>query len=436
MTDPASLASASRPSAPLTDARARELRADFPVLAQRIGDHDLAFLDFGATAQRSRQVLDAERAFLEHDNAAVHRGAYELAARATDAYETARETVAAFVGAAPDEIAWQAGATDALNTIALGMQLASRLDASGPLALGPGDEILITEAEHHANLVPWQQLALATGATLRWIPVRENGTWTVDDAAQALTPRTKVFAFAHVSNVTGWIADVPALVELAGRVGAVTVLDACQSVPHLPVDFGELGVDFAVCSSHKLGGPNGVGVLYGRADRLAQLPAARTGGAMIETVTMASSTFQDPPTRFEAGTQPVSQTVGFAAACDYLDAVGREAIAAHSAGLGARLVTELSAIEGVRVVGAGAEVPRAGLAAFTVDSVHAHDVAQFLDAAGIAVRAGHHCAQPLHTRFGVAATTRASTFLTTTSDELDRLVAALGEVRAWFGGRR
>ena len=421
----------------LTDDRARELRAEFPILNQQIGDHPLTYLDFGATAQRSRAVLDAERAFLEHDNAAVHRGAHELAARSTDAYESARETVATFLGADVDEIAWQAGATDALNTIALGMQLASRGGAgSEALALGPGDEILITEAEHHANLVPWQQLALATGATVRWIPARLDGTWTVDDAAAALNSRTKVFAFAHVSNVTGLIADVPALVELARSVGSVTVLDACQSAPHLPVNFKELGVDFAACSSHKMGGPNGVGVLYGRAERFAQLPAARTGGAMIEVVTMESTTFLEPPTRFEAGTQPVSQTVGLAAACNFLDAVGREAIAEHSAALGERLVTELGAIEGVRVLGAGPGVPRAGLAAFVVDGVHAHDVAQFLDSEGLAVRAGHHCAQPLHRHFGVAASTRASTFLTTTNDEIDRLVDAMGRVRAWFGVTR
>lgn len=419
----------------LTDARAQELRADFPALMQDLGDRTLAYLDFGATAQRSRRVLDAEREFLEHDNAAVHRGAHELSVRATDAFETARETVATFLGAGPEEIAWQAGATDALNSVALGMQLASQTDASSALALGPGDEILITEAEHHANLVPWQQLAHATGATLRWIPVREDGTWTVDDAAAALNERTKVFAFAHVSNVTGWIADVPALVELAGRAGAVTVLDACQSAPHLPLDLGELGVDFAVCSSHKLGGPTGVGVLYGRAERLAQLPAARTGGGMIETVTMEATTFQEPPMRFEAGSPPVSQAVGFAAACEELDTVGRDAIAAHSRRLGERLVSELGVLDGVRVVGPDAGVPRSGLAAFVVDGVHAHDVAQFLDAEGLAVRAGHHCAQPLHRRFGIAASTRASTFFTTSGDEIDRLVDALGRVRGWFAGR-
>jgi cysteine desulfurase/selenocysteine lyase len=399
----------------------------------------LVYLDFGATAQRSSAVLEAEREFLEHRNAAVHRGAHELAALSTSDYEESRDIVARFVGADADEIAWQAGATDALNTVALGIAAASRGrggDDSVPLRLGPGDEIVVTEAEHHANLVPWQELALATGATLRWIPANERGTWSIDDARAVVGPATRVLAFAHVSNVTGMIAPVAELVELAASVGAITVLDACQSVPHRPVDLHELGVDFAAFSSHKMTGPNGLGVLYGRRERLAQLPPARTGGSMIEVVTMEATTFMDPPTRFEAGTQAVPQVVGLAAACRYLDRVGMASIRDHEEALGALMVERLGALEGVRVLGDDASVARSGLAAFTVDGVHSHDGSQFLDARGIAVRGGHHCAQPLHRRLGLTASTRASTYLTTTTDEIDALIDALGDVRAYFGANR
>ncbi|MGO1544777.1 MAG: aminotransferase class V-fold PLP-dependent enzyme [Gulosibacter sp.] len=424
---------------PLTDARARELRADFPILGQQVHGKPLVYLDYGATAQRPQAVIDAEQRFLTEHNSAVHRGAHELAALATGDFEEAREIVSAFVGADADEIAWQAGATDALNTVAGGIAAASRGrggETSEPLRLGAGDEILITEAEHHANLVPWQELALATGATLQYVPVNDHGTWTLDDLRPLVTDRTRVIAFAHVSNVTGLIAPVAEIVALAEAVGAITVLDACQSVPHRPVDFHALGVDFAAFSGHKMAGPNGIGVLYGRRERLAQLPPARTGGSMIEVVTMAETTFMDPPTRFEAGTQPVSQAVALAEACRYLAGVGMDAIREHEEALGARMVAELSAIPGITVIGNDASVPRSGLAAFIVDGVHAHDVSQYLDAAGIAVRAGHHCAQPLHRRLGVTASTRASSYLTSTNDEVDALVAALGSVRSYFGADR
>lgn len=420
----------------LTDSRARQLRDDFPILASTVHGKPLAYLDFGATAQRPNAVLEAEREFLSTHNAAVHRGAHELAALATGDFEEARETVASFVGADADEIAWAMNATDALNMITLGMAAASRGRggaASAALALGPGDEIVVTEAEHHANLVPWQELALATGATFRWIPVDDRGVWSIDDARAVVGSRTRVLAFAHVSNVTGLIAPVAELVELAQSVGAVTVLDACQSVPHRPVDFHALGVDFAAFSGHKMGGPNGIGVLYGRRERLAQLPPARTGGSMIEVVEMTGTTFMDPPTRFESGTQPVSEAVALAAAVRYLDGIGMSAIAAHEEELAARMVAELSALPGVRVLGADASVPRSGLASFVVDGVHSHDLSQFLDAEGIAVRGGHHCAQPLHRRLGITASTRASTYLTTSSDEIDRLIDTVSRARAWFG---
>lgn len=423
----------------LDDDRARALRADFPILDQQVHESPLVYLDFGATAQRPHAVLDAEREFLTRHNSAVHRGAHELAALATGDFDEAREVVAEFVGADFDEIAWQSGATDALNTVANGIAAASRGrggDASAPLRLVAGDEILITEAEHHANLVPWQELAISTGATLRYVPVNERGTWTIADLRALVSERTRIIAFAHVSNVTGMIAPVAEIVTLAASVGAITVLDACQSVPHRPVDFHELGVDFAAFSGHKMAGPNGIGVLYGRHDRLEQLPPARTGGSMIEVVTMEASTFMAPPTRFEAGTQPVSQAVALAAACRYLNSVGMNAIREHEEFLGARMAAELGAIEGVTVIGDDASVPRSGLASFIIDGVHAHDVSQYLDAAGIAVRAGHHCAQPLHRRLGVTASTRASSYLTTTNDEIDALVEAVRGVRSYFGANR
>jgi len=425
-------------SAPLTDEDVIGIRADFPILAQDIEGAQLAYLDSGATSQRPRAVLDAEREFLEFANSAVHRGAHTLAARATEAFEDARATVSAFVGAAPDEIAWSLNATDAINQVAGGILRASlpgatRGNRPTELAIGPGDEIVVTEAEHHANLIPWQELAADTGATLRWIPVDDDGTWTIDNAREVVTERTRVLAFAHVSNVTGMVAPVDDLVELATSVGALTVLDACQSAPHRVLDLGALDVDFAAFSGHKMLGPSGIGVLYGKRDRLAQLPPARTGGSMITTVTMERAQFMDPPTRFEAGTQPVSQAVALAAATRYLSAIGMDRIQAHEEEIGQRLVSGLSAVDGVRVIGPAAGVLRSGLASFDVAGVHAHDVSQFLDAEGIAVRGGHHCAQPLHRRLGLTASTRASAYVYTSADEVDRVVDAVSRVRGYFG---
>lgn len=424
------------PSVGLTDDEVDALRSDFPVLRQSVEGAPLAYLDSGATSQRPLQVLDAERRFLEHDYAAVHRGAHTLAARSTEAYEDARATVAAFVGAQPEQVSWTLNATDALNLVAGGLDRASHGfggESAAHLALGPGDEILVTEAEHHANLVPWQQLARSTGARLRYVPVRDDGTWTLDDAASHIGDRTRVFAFAHVSNVTGLVAPVAELVELARRVGAITVLDACQSAPHRPLDLPSLGVDAAAFSGHKMLGPTGIGVLYGRPEFLDALPPARTGGSMITTVTMEATEFMPPPLRFEAGTQPVSQVIALAEAVRYLQRVGVDRIDAHERAIGERLVRGLERIDGVRVLGPAAEVPRAGLASFAVDGVHAHDVTQFLDARGIAVRGGHHCAQPLHRRLGLTASTRASSYLYTGWDEIERLLAAVGDVRGYFG---
>ncbi|WP_181243353.1 aminotransferase class V-fold PLP-dependent enzyme [Glaciihabitans tibetensis] len=421
---------------PLSDLEVASIRADFPALGEFVNGQPLAYLDSGATAQRPLAVLDAERDFLLHSNAAVHRGAHTLAALATEAYEDARATVADFVGASPAEIVWTSNATDALNLVAYGMANASH-GRGGPaarrFALGSGDEIVITEAEHHSNLVPWQELAAVTGASLKYVPVRDDGTWTADDAAAVITERTRLIAFAHVSNVTGYVAPVSDIVALAHAVGALVVLDACQSAPHRRLNLVELDVDFAAFSGHKMGGPNGIGVLYGRADLLDALPPFRTGGSMINTVTMEGSDFLPAPQRFEAGTQPVSQAVALAAAVRYLESVGLDRIDEHENALAQRMLAGLADIPGIQVVGPAAGVTRAGLVSFDVVGVHAHDVGQYLDSRGIAVRVGHHCAQPLHRRLGLTATTRASAYLYTSTDDVDRFLAAVAEVRPYFG---
>ncbi len=413
--------------------RLADIRTDFPFLSAH---PDRAYLDSAATSQRPEAVIDAETAFIRESYAAVHRGSSIATGTATTAFEEARATVASFVGAAPNEIVWTENATDALNIVALGMSDASLGLGGERFALEPGDEVLITEAEHHANLIPWQRLAARTGATLRWVPVDDRGEWSIDDLAAAVGPRTRVVAFAHVSNVTGAVAPVADVAEIARRAGALTVLDACQSVPHQRIAVTELGVDFAAFSAHKMLGPTGIGALWGRSELLDELPPARTGGSTITTVTMERSEFLPAPQRFEAGTQPVSQAVGFAAAVDYLSALGPEAVHAHEQQMTDLLVDAVVGTPGVRLVGPEPGKPRASLASFIVDGVHAHDVGQFLDDRGITVRTGHHCAQPLHRRLGVAATVRASAYVYTTADDIERFRSALAEVREFFGADR
>lgn len=405
------------------------VRSDFPLLATEVNGHPLAYLDSAATSPRPRAVLDAEREFVESRSAAVHRGAHTLAGLATEAFEDARARVAAFVGAPPEELVWTAGATAGLNLLARSIGDAA---PGSPLALAPGDEILVTEAEHHANLVPWQQLAARTGAVLRWIPVDDDGELLLDALPELVGERTRIVSVAHVSNVVGSVVDVDRIVSAAHAVGAVVILDACQSVPHAPIDVAALGVDALVFSGHKMLGPNGIGGLWGRSELLERLPPFLTGGSMITTVTMERSEFLPPPQRFEAGTQPVSQAVGLAAAADYLDGVGMRAIAAHEARLGEELAERLRALPGIRVLGAPTAA-RTGIASFAVEGIHPHDLGQFLDDRGIAVRVGHHCAQPLHRRLGLTATTRASVGLFTTPDEIDRLVAGVEDGIRFFG---
>jgi cysteine desulfurase/selenocysteine lyase len=423
---------------PLTDAEVDRIRNDFPILGQHVNGHLLNYLDSGATSQNPVSVMEAEQEFYEQRNSAVHRGAHTLAFGATETFEAARSTVAAFIGARPDEVVWTSNATEGVNLVAYSLSNAS-LGLGGEAArrfrLGAGDEIVVTEMEHHANLIPWQQLALRTGATLRYIPLQDDGTLDLAAASTVVGPRTRLLAFTHASNVVGTINPVAELVALARSVGALVLLDACQSVPHLPVDVAALDVDFAVFSGHKMLGPTGIGVLYGKASVLADMPPFLTGGSMITTVDMQTAEFMAPPQRFEAGTQPISQAIALAAAVDYLTETGMERIAAREAELGQRLVTGLTDIPGVRVLGPGVGVERIGLASFDLAGVHAHDVGQYLDEAGIAVRVGHHCAQPLHRRLGVTASTRASTYLYTTTDEVDQFLATLREVAPFFGVR-
>ena len=407
------------------------VRADFPILSESVNGEPLVYLDSAATSQKPRVVLDAERTFLEHENAAVHRGAHTLAAEATESFEDARAAVAAFVGADPESIVWTSGATAALNLIAYAIGNASI--AYGPLALQPGDVIVVTEAEHHANLIPWQQLAARTGATLRHIPVHDDGTLDLAAAADLIGERTKVVAFAHVSNVLGIVNPVADLVALARRVGALTVLDACQSAPHLPLDLPALGVDLAAFSGHKMLGPYGIGVLYGRREVLDALPPVLTGGSMVTTVTLDRAEFLPAPQKFEAGTQPVSQAIGLAAAVRYLEGLGMPAVHERERVLEKRLRDGVRSIPGIRLLGDTDADDRVALCAFDVDGVHAHDVGQVLDARGIAVRVGHHCAQPLHRRFDMTATVRASASVFTTEAEIDTFLDALSGVRAFFG---
>ncbi|MFI9532337.1 cysteine desulfurase [Nocardia fusca] len=403
------------------------IRADFPILNRTVRDgKPLVYLDSGATAQRPLAVLDAERDFLLASNSAVHRGAHQLSEEATDAYEDARAQIARFVGAAADELVFTKNATESLNLVTYAFS-----DDRFPYHVGPGDEIVITELEHHANLVPWQELARRTGATLRWYGVTDDGRIDLDSLE--LSPATKVVAFSHQSNVTGAVAPVGELVRRARAVGALVVLDACQSVPHSPVDFHALDIDYAAFSGHKMLGPSGVGVLYGKRALLDETPPFITGGSMIETVTMEQTTYAPPPQRFEAGVPMTSQVIGLGAAVRYLEEIGMDAVAAHERTLVDAALAGLDAVPGVRIIGPTENVDRGGAVAFVVEGIHAHDLGQILDDEGVAIRVGHHCAWPLHRRFGVAATARASFALYNTVDEVDKMVAAVRKAQSFFG---
>ncbi|MGH3276870.1 MAG: SufS family cysteine desulfurase [Streptosporangiaceae bacterium] len=412
------------------------VRADFPILGRAVrGGHPLIYLDSGATSHKPRQVLDAEHDFSTMHNSAAHRGAHLLGEEATDAYEGARVRVADFIGADPGEVIFTKSATEGLNLVAYAMSNAA---TAGPAAerfrVGPGDEILVTEMEHHANLVPWQQLCLRTGATLRWLGVTPDGRLDLSRADELINDRTRVVAVTHQSNVTGVIPPVPELAQRAHQVGALLVADGAQSAPHQQVDVAALGADFLAFSSHKMLGPSGVGVLWGRRELLADMPPYVTGGSMIEVVRMEGSTFLPPPERFEAGVPPAAQAVGLAAACDYLDGLGMASVVAHEESLTAHALEAVSAIPGVRVLGPLTTADRGGAVSFAVDEIHPHDVGQVLDELGIAVRTGHHCAWPLHRALGVQASTRASFYLYNTHDEVDALADGIRQAQKFFGG--
>ena len=401
------------------------IRKEFPILSRTVRDNKpLVYLDSGATSQRPQRVWDAERDFVLGCNAPVHRGSYQLAEEATDAYESAREAIAAFVGARDDEIAFTKNATEALNLVAyvLGDSRA------GSFAVGEGDTIVITELEHHANLVPWQELARRTGATLKWYKMTPDGRIDLDSLE--LDDTVKVVAFTHQSNVTGAHADVAEIVRRAKAVGALTVLDACQSVPHMPVDFHALDVDFAAFSGHKMCGPTGVGAVYSK--HLNELPPFLTGGSMIEVVRMEETTFATAPQRFEAGTQMTSQVVGLGEAVRFLTEIGMEDIQAHEHKLTEYALEQMQAIDGLRIAGPLTADNRGGAIAFTVEGVHPHDLGQVLDSEGVAIRTGHHCAWPLHRGLDMQSTSRASFYLYNTLDEVDTLVSSISKAKEFF----
>ena len=402
---------------------AERIRADFPILSRTVrNDKPLVYLDSGATSQHPVQVLDAERAYYELHNAAAHRGTHLLGEEATEIYEGTRAKLAAFLGAAsPDEIVFTKSATEAINLVAFGLTS----------SVGPGDEILITEAEHHANLVPWQQLCERTGATLRWFKMLPDGRLDVDPSL--ITDRTRVVAVTGQSNVTGVIPPVAEIARLAHEAGAVVLVDGAQSVPHHPVDVAALGADFLAFSGHKMLGPLGLGVLWGRYGRLDALPPFLTGGSMIEVVRMEETTFLPPPARFEPGVPPVAQAAGLGASVDYLTALGMDNVAAHEESLTAHALDALREIPGVRIIGPDTTKDRGGTIAFEVAGVHPHDVGQVLDELGVAVRTGHHCAWPLHRALGCQASTRASFYVYNTHAEIDALADAVRYAKRFFG---
>lgn len=401
-----------------------KIRKDFPIFTRTIRDgKKLVYLDSGATSQKPQSVIDAEVDFYSKNNAAAHRGAHQLAEEATEAMESARQIVADFLGADVDEIVFTKSATESLNLVAY----------SYTSLITKDDSIVVTEMEHHANLIPWQQLAERTGATLKWFEVDTEGRLDLSSIDQVITEDTKIVAITHQSNVLGTINPLEAIVARAHEVGAVVVLDACQSVPHMPINVVELNIDFLTFSGHKAVGPTGVGVLWGRSELLEMLPPFLFGGSMIENVTMTSATWAPAPRKFEAGVPNMAQIVGLGAALNYLSNIGMEKIYLHEVELGAYLIKRLSAIEGLRIIGPQHMEARGGTVSFTFGDIHPHDLGQYLDAQGIAVRTGHHCAWPLTRKLGVPATTRASLYFYNDESDVDALVDGIIGAKKYFG---
>ena len=409
------------------------IRKDFPIFTRTIRDGKrLVYLDSGATSQKPNAVIDAESNFYRFHNAAVHRGAHQLAEEATDAYENARAIVAQFLKASIDEVVFTKSATESLNLIAYAIGNAPK---GNPFFLDSKDKIVVSEMEHHANLIPWQQLAARTGAQLGWFEVTEAGRLDLTNIEKVITENTKVVALTHQSNVLGTINPLAEIIKRAHAVGAVVVLDACQSAPHMPIDVKQLELDFLVFSGHKAVGPTGVGVFWGKSELLAQLPPFLTGGSMIESVTMTSATWASAPRKFEAGVPNMAQAVGLGAALTYLESIGMQKIFDHEKTLTASLLSKLSEIESLKVIGPKEMVDRGGAISFIVDGIHPHDLGQYLDSKGIAVRTGHHGAWPLTRKLGVAATTRASLYLYNTEEDLDELVSGVRGAISYFGSK-
>ena len=408
-----------------------DVRKDFPIFERTIRDGKrLVYLDSGATSQKPWAVINAESDFYSKHNAAVHRGAHQLAEEATDAYEGARAIVAEFLGAQDNEIIFTKGATESINAVAYAM---GNAEPGNRFALTASDSIVVTEMEHHANLIPWQQLAKRTGAQLKWFKVNQDSRLDLSNIDQVITANTKVVALTHQSNVLGTINPLDAIVKRAHEVGAVVVLDACQSVPHMRVNVVELDVDFLAFSGHKSVGPTGVGILWGKSELLSELPPFLTGGSMVTSVTMESATWADAPQKFEAGVPNMAQAVGLGAALNYLSNIGMDAIAQHERSLTGYALDKLLQIPGLRIVGPQDNVDRGAALSFTIKDIHPHDVGQYVDSQGVAVRTGHHCAWPLTKIMNVPATTRASFYLYNDEQDVDALVEALLGAQKYFG---
>ncbi|MEV1160375.1 cysteine desulfurase [Micromonospora chokoriensis] len=410
------------------------VRADFPILGREINGHPLVYLDSANTSHKPRQVLDVLDEHYARHNANVSRSVHTLGTEATEAYEGARAKVAAFINApSVDEVVFTKNSTEAINIVAYAFSNASlRPDADDRFRLGPGDEVVISEMEHHSNIVPWQLLCERTGATLRWFPVTDQGRLDESGLEDLVTERTKIVSLVHTSNILGTINATSRITARVREVGALLLLDCSQSVPHLPIDVVDLDADYIVFTGHKMCGPTGIGVLWGRTELLAAMPPVMGGGSMIETVTMARSTFAAPPARFEAGTPPIAEAVALGAAVDYLTGVGMRAIQWHEKELTAYALDALASVPDLRIFGPTVPVGRGGTISFALGDVHPHDVGQVLDSLGVQVRVGHHCAKPVCSRFGVPAMTRASFYLYTTTEEIDALVAGLEQVKKVF----
>ena len=411
------------------------VRRDFPILSRTVAGKPLVYLDSGNTSQKPQAVIDAMATFASTHNANIARSVHTLGTEATDEFEGARAKVAAFVKApSTDEIVFTKNSTEAINLVAYSMLAATLEPGADPrLTLGPGDEVVISEMEHHSNIVPWQLLCQRTGASLKWLGITDEGRLDLTDLDDVITERTKIVSVVHMSNILGTINDVTPIVARARQVGALVMLDASQSVPHLPFDVTQLDADFVVFTGHKMCGPTGIGVLWGRYDLLSTMPPFLAGGSMIESVSMAKSTYAAPPARFEAGTPPITEAVGLGAAVDYLSNLDMRAVQWHEKELVTYALDALSSVPDLTVIGPANAVSRGGTVSFDLAGIHPHDVGQVLDSEGVQVRVGHHCAKPVCARFKVAASTRASFYVYTTRQDVDALVAGLEKTRKVFG---